>query len=118
MFTLPSKAQALASAKHAFFVCTIAVLMFMPKVAAASRQTGRGGFDNAPWRDAFQTIINELQGDTGRLIGVGMLIVGGITWGFTRHQKGANKIAQAIIAIGVIIGATSLSNVLFSSALM
>ena len=39
----------------------------------------------------------------------GLLIaLGGIVWGFTRHEEGFKRVAQAIIAIGLVLGATNL----------
>jgi hypothetical protein len=37
-----------------------------------------------------------------------MLVIGGVLWGFTRHEDGAKRFGQAIFAIAIMFGAVQI----------
>jgi len=81
-------------------------------VAAALLDTvaawaGTGGSD-MPWNGPMQAILDNITGPTGKIIAGLLIALGGIVWGFTRHEEGFKRVAQAIIAIGLVLGATNL----------
>jgi hypothetical protein len=41
-----------------------------------------------------------------------MLVIGGVVWGFTRHEEGARRIGQAIFAIALMFGAVQIVGLL------
>jgi type IV secretory pathway VirB2 component (pilin) len=61
-----------------------------------------------PWNGPMQQILDNITGPTGKIVAGLLIALGGIVWGFTRHEEGFKRVAQAIIAIGLILGATSL----------
>ena len=67
----------------------------------------------------FERVIAELMGPTGRLLAAALFIVGGLVWGFTRHQKGAKRIGQAMIMVAIIVSSMSITAAMgFDSATM
>ena len=68
---------------------------------------GTGGSD-MPWNGPMQAILDNITGPTGKIIAGLLIALGGIVWGFTRHEEGFKRVAQAIVAIGLILGATNL----------
>jgi type IV secretory pathway VirB2 component (pilin) len=80
----------------------IAALMTTAKAFA-----GTGGTD-MPWNGPMQAILDNITGPTGKIIAGLLIALGGVVWGFTRHEEGFKRVAQAIIAIGLILGATNL----------
>ena len=68
---------------------------------------GTGGTD-MPWNGPMQAILDNITGPTGKIIAGLLIALGGIVWGFTRHEEGFKRVAQAIIAIGLVLGATGL----------
>jgi type IV secretory pathway VirB2 component (pilin) len=68
---------------------------------------GTGGTD-MPWNGPMQAILDNITGPTGKIIAGLLIALGGIVWGFTRHEEGFKRVAQAIIAIGLVLGATNL----------
>jgi type IV secretion system protein TrbC len=74
---------------------------------AAAAFAGTGGTD-MPWNGPMQAILDNITGPTGKIIAGLLIALGGVVWGFTRHEEGFKRVAQAIIAIGLILGATNL----------
>jgi type IV secretion system protein VirB2 len=68
---------------------------------------GTGGTD-MPWNGPMQAVLDNITGPTGKIIAGLLIALGGIVWGFTRHEEGFKRVAQAIIAIGLVLGATNL----------
>jgi type IV secretory pathway VirB2 component (pilin) len=68
---------------------------------------GTGGTE-MPWNGPMQVILDNITGPTGKIIAGLLIALGGIVWGFTRHEEGFKRVAQAIIAIGLVLGATNL----------
>ena len=80
-------------------LCALALVLADP--AAAS------GGAAMPWDGPLQTIADALTGNTIRLVAVIALAAGGIIWAFTRNEEGVKRIAQAVMGLGVAIGAAS-----------
>ncbi len=74
---------------------------------AAAALAGTGGTD-MPWNGPMQAVLDNITGPTGKVIAGLLIALGGIVWGFTRHEEGFKRVAQAIIAIGLVLGATNL----------
>lgn len=83
-------------------------------LAGAAALVGRGaayggtGGTDMPWNGPMQAILDNITGPTGKIIAGLLIALGGIAWGFTRHEEGFKRVAQAIIAIGLVLGATNL----------
>jgi type IV secretory pathway VirB2 component (pilin) len=82
-------------------------LSLWPTVAHA----GTGGTD-MPWNAPFSTLLANLTGPTARVMAGLMLVIGGVVWGFTRHDEGARRIGQAIFAIALMFGAVQIVGLL------
>jgi type IV secretion system protein TrbC len=72
---------------------------------------GTGGTD-MPWNVPFSTLLANLTGPTARVMAGLMLAIGGIIWGFTRHEEGARRLGQAIVAIALMFGAVQIVGLL------
>jgi type IV secretion system protein TrbC len=68
---------------------------------------GTGGTD-MPWNAPLQTLLDNLSGPTARVLAGVMLVIGGVMWGFTRHEEGAKRIGQAIFGIAIMFGAVQI----------
>ena len=86
-------------ALRAVGLCALALVLADP--AAAS------GGAAMPWDGPLETIADALTGNTIRLVAVIALAAGGIIWAFTRNEEGVKRIAQAVMGLGVAIGAAS-----------
>ena len=82
-------------------------LSLWPSIAHA----GTGGTD-MPWNAPFSTLLANLTGPTARVMAGLMLVIGGVVWGFTRHEEGARRIGQAIFAIALMFGAVQIVGLL------
>ena len=90
--------------------------LFLALVATAAH-AGTGG-TTMPWNTPLQRVLDNLTGVTGKVLAAFMSAVGGVMWGFTRHEEGAKRIGQAIIGIGFLLGAVSFIDLLgFEGAL-
>ncbi len=78
-----------------------AVAFLVAGPAAAS------GGSAMPWDGPLQTIADALTGNTVRIVAVIALAAGGIIWAFTRNEEGVKRVAQAVLGLGVAIGAAS-----------
>jgi type IV secretory pathway VirB2 component (pilin) len=76
-------------------------------IESATAMAGTGGTD-MPWNGPVQTLLDNITGVTGRAVAGLLIATGGIIWGFTHHEKGFSRLLQAIIGIGLILGATTL----------
>ena len=79
----------------------LAVAVVLSDPAAAS------GGASMPWDGPLQTIADALTGNTIRLVAVIALAAGGIVWAFTKNEEGVKRIGQAVLGLGVAIGAAS-----------
>ena len=82
-----------------FLLLALAVVVAGP--AAAS------GGAAMPWDGPLQTIASALTGNTVRILAVIAIAAGGIMWAFTRHEEGVKRISQAVLGLGIAIGAAS-----------
>jgi type IV secretory pathway VirB2 component (pilin) len=65
-----------------------------------------------PWNAPFSVLLANLTGPTARVMAGLMLVIGGVVWGFTRHEEGARRIGQAIFAIALMFGAVQIVGLL------
>ena len=86
-------------ALRAVGLCALALVLADP--AAAS------GGATMPWDGPLQQIADALTGNTVRIVAVIALAAGGIIWAFTRNEEGVKRIGQAVLGLGIAIGATS-----------
>lgn len=92
---------ALLSRSSRFLVALSLVFLASPAWA------GTGGND-MPWNAPFQALLDNLSGTTARVLAGLMLVIGGVIWGFTRHEEGAKRIGQAIFGIAIMFGAVQI----------
>ncbi len=86
----------------------VALMLFAAGLAApAPAFAGTGGTD-MPWNLPFETLLANLSGPTARVMAGIMLVIGGVVWGFTRHEDGAKRFGQAIFAIAIMFGAVQI----------
>lgn len=89
-------------------------LSLWPQVARA----GTGGTD-MPWNAPFSVLLANLTGPTARVMAGMMLVIGGLVWGFSRHEDGVRRVGQAIVAIALMFGAVQIVGLLqFAGATM
>lgn len=89
-------------------------LSLWPHVARA----GTGGTD-MPWNAPFSVLLANLTGPTARVMAGMMLVIGGLVWGFSRHEDGVRRVGQAIVAIALMFGAVQIVGLLqFAGATM
>jgi type IV secretory pathway VirB2 component (pilin) len=74
--------------------------------AALAGTSGGGG--TMPWTQPLQTLLNDITGPTGKILAGLAIAIGGAVWAFTRHEEGARRFGQAIVGIGLILGAVNL----------
>jgi type IV secretion system protein VirB2 len=82
------------------------LLVLLLAAQAAPALAGTAGAD-MPWNQPLQKILDNLTGPTGQTVAALMIVIGGLVWGFGRHEQGMNKIGGAIVAIGLVLGAPS-----------
>jgi type IV secretory pathway VirB2 component (pilin) len=80
----------------------------LAQATAALAGTGAGGSGTMPWTAPLQTILNDITGPTGKILAGLAIAIGGAIWAFTRHEEGAKRFGQAIVGIGLILGAVNL----------
>ncbi len=85
-----------------FRAAGLAVVAFL--VAGPAAASGGAAM---PWDGPLQTIADALTGNTVRIVAVIALAAGGIIWAFTRNEEGVKRVAQAVLGLGVAIGAAS-----------
>lgn len=96
------------SARRAGLVRRVAALAGAAALAGRGAAYGGTGGTDMPWNGPMQAILDNITGPTGKIIAGLLIALGGIVWGFTRHEEGFKRVAQAIIAIGLVLGATNL----------
>lgn len=90
------------------------VLLITPAVVSA----GTGG-PTLPWNTPLQNLLDNLTGQTARILAAIMLVIGGIVWGFSGSEEGAKRFGQGVCAIAIMFGAVSIVTTLsFSGATM
>lgn len=83
--------------RHLFFA-----LLFLAMASPAFAGTGGGGM---PWNAPLAAIVDDLTGNTVRILAVLMFAVSGLMWGLTRHTEGGNKFLAAAFGSAIAIGA-------------
>ena len=78
---------------------------------ATAAHAGTSG-SSMPWNTPLQNILDNLTGPTAKTLAGIMIVIGALVWGFGRHETGASRIGQAIVAIGLLFGAVSFINTL------
>jgi len=91
--------------------CPILAIALVLGFVAAAAHAGTGG-TQMPWNTPLQNVLDNLTGVTGRTLAAFMIAIGGVLWGFTRHEEGAKRIGQAIVGIGFLLGAVSFIDLL------
>ncbi len=105
------------SLRHRRFSSVLLVALFTSLAFASAAHAGTAG-TALPWNTPLQNLLDNLTGPTGKTLAALMIAIGGVIWGFTRHEEGARRLGQAIVAIGLIYGAVSLIDSLgFSGAI-
>ena len=97
-------------------VCVImmVVLLITPAIVSA----GTGG-PTLPWNTPLQNLLDNLTGQTARILAALMLVIGGVVWGFSGSEEGAKRFGQGICAIAIMFGAVSIvSTLAFTGAVM
>lgn len=87
-------------------VWTRAFLLLALAVVVAGPAAASGGAAML-WDGPLQTIASALTGNTVRILAVIAIAAGGIMWAFTRHEEGVKRISQAVLGLGIAIGAAS-----------
>jgi type IV secretory pathway VirB2 component (pilin) len=89
----------------------VGLVVLWLSLVPARASAGTGGTD-MPWNVPFSTLLANLTGPTARVMAGLMLVIGGVVWGFTRHEEGARRIGQAIFAIALMFGAVQIVGLL------
>ena len=103
MTNLPPSTTDRDARNRAFFRAAVAVAVGLVVCGDAAASGGAA----MPWDGPLETIADALTGNTIRLVAVIALAAGGIIWAFTRNEEGVKRIAQAVMGLGVAIGAAS-----------
>ena len=109
MNSLPPSTSGAGRSAGARFLARVPVRflgLFVLTVLMASEASASGGAA-MPWDGPLQTIADALTGNTIRLVAVIALAAGGIVWAFTKNEEGVKRIGQAVLGLGVAIGAAS-----------
>src|SRR6185295_3456730 len=88
------------------------LLLFVVLVLVATAAHAGTGGTSMPWNTPLQRVLDNLTGVTGKILAAFMIAIGGVMWGFTRHEEGAKRIGQAIVGIGFLLGAVSFIDLL------
>jgi type IV secretory pathway VirB2 component (pilin) len=92
---------------------TVAALALMAvKATAALAGTAGGATGTMPWTAPLQAVLDDISGPTGKVLAGLAIAIGGAVWGFTRHEQGVSRFGQAIVGIGLILGAANVVAVL------
>ena len=90
--------------RRVFWTRVLLLLAFVVVVAGPAAASGGAAM---PWDGPLQTIASALTGNTVRIVAVIAIAAGGIMWAFTRHEEGVKRISQAVLGLGIAIGAAS-----------
>jgi type IV secretion system protein VirB2 len=89
------------SRRVAVVLTTLALTAFSPAFA------GTGG-DSMPWNGPIDKIVNNLTGPTAKAASVLLFVIAGIVWGTSNHERGANRLFQALIAAAILLAAPTM----------
>jgi type IV secretory pathway VirB2 component (pilin) len=82
------------------------------QATAAFAGTAGGAGGTMPWTAPLQTVLSDITGPTGKILAGLAIAIGGAIWAFTRHEQGMSRFGQAIVGIGLILGAVNLVDAL------
>ena len=100
----PASARRTAATLSRYSARILGLVVFTVLVSAEASASGGAAM---PWDGPLQTIADALTGNTVRIVAVIALAAGGIIWAFTRNEEGVKRVAQAVLGLGVAIGAAS-----------
>jgi type IV secretion system protein VirB2 len=72
---------------------------------------GTGG-DTMPWNGPIDKIVNNLTGPTAKAASILLFVIAGIVWGTSNHERGANRLFQALIAAAILLAAPTILDTL------
>jgi type IV secretion system protein VirB2 len=91
--------------RHLLFFAALFLLAAVPAYA------GTGGSD-MPWNGPLTKIQDNLTGPTAKAIAVVLFVIAGAVWGFSNHERGATRLAQAILGAALLLAAPTILDVL------
>jgi type IV secretion system protein TrbC len=91
--------------RHLLFFAAAFLLVSVPAYA------GTGGSD-MPWNGPLTKIQENLTGPTAKAIAVVLFVIAGAVWGFSNHERGATRLAQAILGAALLLAAPTILDVL------
>ncbi len=100
----PALSRRMAATIPRYSARILGLVVFTVLVSAEASASGGAAM---PWDGPLQTIADALTGNTVRIVAVIALAAGGIIWAFTRNEEGVKRVAQAVLGLGVAIGAAS-----------
>ena len=65
-----------------------------------------------PWNTPLQNLLDNLTGDTARILAALMLAICGVVWGFSGSEEGAWRFGQGVCAIAIMFGAVQIVSAL------
>jgi type IV secretory pathway VirB2 component (pilin) len=81
-------------------------------LAALSPAHGGTGGDTMPWNGPIDKIVSNLTGPTAKAAAVLLFVIAGIVWGTSNHERGANRLFQALIAAALLLAAPTILDTL------
>src|SRR6476619_1934540 len=84
---------------------TLALSAFTPAFA------GTGG-ETMPWHGPLDKIVNNLTGPTDKAASILLFVIAVIVWGTSNHERGANRLFQALIAAAILSAAPTILDTL------
>ena len=91
--------------RHLLFFTAVFLLASVPAHA------GTGGSD-MPWNGPLTKIQDNLTGPTAKAIAVVLFVIAGAVWGFSNHERGATRLAQAILGAALLLAAPTILDTL------
>ena len=101
---LPNRRVAFV-ARISSLATTLALTCLAPAFA------GTGG-DTMPWNGPIDKIVNNLTGPTAKAASILLFVIAGIVWGTSNHERGANRLFQALIAAAILLAAPTILDTL------
>jgi type IV secretion system protein TrbC len=80
-------------------------------LASVPAYAGTGGSD-MPWNGPLTKIQDNLTGPTAKAIAVVLFVIAGAVWGFSNHERGATRLAQAILGAALLLAAPTILDTL------
>ena len=94
------------SKRAAVLVGLVLVSLLAPSMLVAMQE------EAMPWDTALQQILNVLQGNTVKIIGILMIIGAGLTIALTEGQ-GLKKLLWIVVGVGIALNAVSFLTLAF-----